>query len=440
MNAQTAATVSSEAQAATPTARLRIVIGLEGLALGGCTINALDLARTLRGRGHDVSVFAIDEDAKVSLLPYSRAAGFEVDVVPARTGIAPLSREIARRARGADIVHVFAPWMAPAARVAAITSPGQAVVSTNWTMSNVSYVPQDVPQILGTVGLQREARASHRSPVWLVEPPVDLAKDAPDPALGRSFRRQWGIADAEVAAVLVSRVDAVMKAESMRYAIRACRLLEDPAWRLVIVGDGDAFDDIAAEATRTNDAMGRPAVVLTGALQDPRPAYAGADVTLGMGGSALRCLAHAKPLVVLGVNGFARTFGPDTAAEFYESGFFGAEPVAAPVDHLASCLTELIEPATRHRLGPFGRAEVAGRFDLEVASSRVEAVYMRALADRPGPVRRRAVGWALAARHLAHQAKVGLSQRAQRALPDAVGADRGSSRSQDRPARRGGGG
>src|SRR4051794_17565415 len=73
--------------AAVRTRPLRLLIGLEGLALGGCPINALDLARAMRERGHVVDVFAVAEDVSVSLLPYARRRGFEVTVLPRTAGL-----------------------------------------------------------------------------------------------------------------------------------------------------------------------------------------------------------------------------------------------------------------------------------------------------------------------------------------------------------------
>src|SRR4051812_2903060 len=96
-------------------APLRIVIGLEGLALGGCPINALDLARTLRQNGHHVTVFAINETVRVSVLPYAESSGFQVELLDGRGGIASLVRQMRRLAKreSADIIHVFAPWLGP---------------------------------------------------------------------------------------------------------------------------------------------------------------------------------------------------------------------------------------------------------------------------------------------------------------------------------------
>ncbi len=392
---------------------LRIVIGLEGLALGGCPINAVDLGRTLRDRGHHVRLFALDEDVKVSLLPYAELAGFQVSVLPGRPDVVALSLAIGRFASAddTDVVHVFAPWLGPAASVAVAPVARRAAVVTNWTMSNVSYVPQSVPMILGTRLLQEAAQSGHRSPVWLIEPPVDLAKDRPDPARGADFRREWGIADDDMAAVLVSRIDSQMKAEGIGYAMRAVAASDATRMRLVLVGDGNAFDSIMQEADRINKELGRPAIILTGALRDPHPAYAAANVTLGMGGSALRSLAHGKPLIVVGENGYARIFSPSSAAYFYEFGFFGDDVEPDPVGHLRELLETASDVGLRRDLGIFGLSEVQARFALDVAATRLEAIYRDAVSRRPSASRRYAGAVYVLARNLAHEAKTAVLER-----------------------------
>jgi glycosyltransferase involved in cell wall biosynthesis len=366
-------------------ASLSILIGLEGMALGGCPINALDLGRALRKRGHRVSVFAIDEDVRVSYLPYAKSSGFPITVLPAGVGHASRAWQIRKLAarESADIIHVFAPWLGRAASIATASRQRRSAIVTNWMMRNVSYVPQHTPMIVGTPMLREEAEQSHRGRVWLMEPPVDLIADHPDPLRARRFRQETGIDESEVAAVLVSRLDSHMKAEGIGYAIRAVRELDIPRLRLVVVGDGNAFDDLGEQAERTNTELGRRAVVLTGAMQDPRPAYAGADITLGMGGSALRALAHAKPLIVLGERGFARVFEPASKNDFYKVGFFGDRRNNDPVGHLATQLRELLNDDRRRALGEFGLAEVRTRFGLETSAEKLEGIYRASLESTP---------------------------------------------------------
>ena len=395
-------------------APLSIVIGLEGLALGGCPINALDLGRSLRERGHRVSVFAIDEDVPVSLLPYAENSGFTVTLLPAGAGIASLARRIRDVAEreSADVVHVFAPWLGPAATAAmAASRRRRSAVVTNWMMANVSYTPQCTPLILGTRMLQQEAQAAHRSRVWLMEPPVDVESDRPDPAAGRRFRQETGIGDDEIAAVIVSRIDVDLKAEGIGHAIRAVGRLDLPRLRLVVVGDGNAADRIRQEADRVNAALGRPAVLLTGARHDPRPAYAAADITLGMGGSALRALAHGKPLIVLGEHGFARTFEAASVEYFYDAGFFGDEPQDDPVGHLAAQVQALLARDRRLALGDFGLAEVRARFGLAAGAERLESIYRTTLERLPGTARRWADGAYVLGRGLGHEARSRATRR-----------------------------
>lgn len=393
---------------------LSVVIGLEGLALGGCPINALDLGRALRERGHRVDVFAIDEDVKVSLLPYAASRGFAPTILPTEAGIltrAAQIREVCAQS-DADIVHVFGPWLGPAATVAAASRRGQSAVVTNWTMSNVYFTPRHTPMIVGTRALEADLRARTLGPVWLMEPPVDIVADAPDAARGRSFREHLGLGDHHLVAVVVGRVDNDMKAESLRHTIDAIGAIAEPTLRLVIVGDGDAKAEMDGRAASVNAALGWEAVLLPGPLQDPRPAYDAADIALGMGGSALRALAHGKPLIVLGVGGFACRFEASTQDFFYEQGFFGEGSQEEPVEHLATLIRSLWDPSERVQLGAHGLAEVGARFGLERMAERLEGIYEQTLKTFPARPRRLANAGYVGARTVAHQAKRALTGHA----------------------------
>ena len=394
----------------TGVAPLTIAIGLEGLALGGCPINALDLSRTLRRRGHRIAVFAVDEKVKVSLLPYAERAGFDVTLLPSRSGGPARALQIHRfaQAQSADVIHVFGPWLGPPAWAAAALDARRTATVTNWTMENVDYIPAGMPMIVGTRGLQREAEATHRGPVPLMEPPVDLDADHPDPEAGGEFRRQHGFREDEILAVTISRLDSDLKAEGIGYAIDAVARLDLPALRLVIVGDGNAFDILERHAAAVNASLGRQAVLLTGSMIDPRAAYDAADLMLGMGGSAIRSLAHGKPLIVLGLNGFARTFAPASIGYFYDAGFFGEEGAPDPVTHLADEITALLPAATRQQLGTFGLAEVRQRFGLEAGADKLETIYRSALAAVPPLPQRISNGGRTLLRMSANEAKKAL--------------------------------
>lgn len=384
---------------------LRVVIGLEGLALGGCPINALDLGWALRERGHLVNVFAIEEAVKVSLLSHAESRGFTPALLPAGAGIINRTRQLRELAQAvdADIMHVFGPWLGPAAAAAMSGHRRGAAVVTNWMMENVFYTPRDTPVIVGTQRLRDELETRHRGRVWLMEPPVDLVADAPDEARRIGFREEWGIGDDDVAVVVVGRVDVHLKAEGLQYAVRAIAAAGQPRLRLVIVGDGDAFGQLCTLAGEVNAALGRKAVLMTGALNDPRPAYDAADIALGMGGSALRVLAHGKPLIVLGERGFARIFEPSTVDHFYGAGFFGEHGPPDPVSHLASLIRSLEPEERRQLLGGFGLAEVRSRFGLDAGVAKLEAIYRTTLAESSGSFSTRVFSTGRLARGVVHE-------------------------------------
>lgn len=388
-------------------APLSVLLGLEGLALGGCPINALDLGRALRERGHRVNVFAIEEQVQVSLLPYAEKSGFEVELLPSAAGAMSRARQMRLVADrlDADVVHVFAPWLAPAAAVAVGSRRRGVAVVTNWMMSNVDYVPRRTPMIVGTRAMQQEAETWHRARVHLMEPPVDVRGELAGADGAAGFRSSRGIADTDLAAVIVGRVDSHMKAEGLRHAIGAVASLDRPELKLIIVGDGNAFDEIKRDADRANADLGRQAVIMTGAMYDPRPAYAAADVALGMGGSALRALAHGKPLIVLGENGFAREFGPDTLDYFLAHGYYGDDTNDSPVDHLGGLLGLLLDADRRNRLGAFGSEFVQERFALEHTAAALETIYRQELAADHGRVGRLTGATRILGRAVAHETR-----------------------------------
>lgn len=370
---------------------MTVAMGLHSMQLGGSQINTIDLSARLRDMGHRVVLWAIDspEDrARVSVRPIAEAAGFDVIPVPTASSLTSQARRITALvdAHDADVLHVHHEdhWLGPLASIALRSRPGRVAVVTNWMMRNNRWLPPHAPLIVGTEALRDEARTYQRGPVWLLEPPVNVARDTCSEAQAARFRRAHGLAADDLAAVLVTRVDRAMKLESILLAIAAVERLGDPGLRLVIVGDGDAMDTVRRRAAATNRRLGTPAVVLTGTLHDPRSAYGAADIVLGMGGSALRGLAFARPVVVLGARGFARIFSEQTAPYFLRHGFYGTGEDEGSGAALAAMLAELRDEDRRRVLGGFGARIVRERFSLEAAAARLTHIYADALASPPG--------------------------------------------------------
>jgi hypothetical protein len=122
-------------------------------------------------------------------------------------------------------------------------------------------------------------------------------------------------------------------------------------------------------------------VKVVGQMPDPRSAYDGADICLGMGGSALRSLAFGKPLIVQGERGFWRTLTPDSHPLFAWSGWYGLGEGGPGAAALTAELAPLLDdPARRAELGGYGLALVRERYSLDAAADRLIALYAAARA------------------------------------------------------------
>ncbi|WP_283139120.1 glycosyltransferase family 4 protein [Rhizohabitans arisaemae] len=371
---------------------MRVLVGLHHLELGGSQLNALDLATKIRDRGHHVEVFATHTDTPGPVADLVRARGLPLTLArhprerPARgalyrPSVAAAMTELARTAR-IDLVHAYEYPLILDAFYGPHLRLGAELAGTVYAMAVPTWLPGHATLVAGTRDLVHGARAVGQRAV-LIEPPVDTDSDDPVAVDGLAFRRAYGIADDELAVVVVSRLEPDMKEEGIAGAMGAIKELGDPRLRFVVVGTGPSVDSLARRAAEVNTALGREAITMTGALADPRPAYAAADIALGMGGSALRAMAFGKPLVVLGVKGFSRPFDESSCAHFFEAGFFGVgdghpDPIAAQLAELAG------DSDRRTRLGALSRRVVLERYSLDVATDTLERLYGEALAKRHG--------------------------------------------------------
>jgi glycosyltransferase involved in cell wall biosynthesis len=259
------------------------------------------------------------------------------------------------------------------------------VVGTVMSMSVAPFLPWSVPLTVGTELIRQAAITAGHRHVMLLEPPVDTRADNPS-VDGGSFRAEQGVRPNEVLVAMVCRLVPDLKLEGLLSACDAVRELAvagKPA-RLMIVGDGQARGDVAGRAADVNAAVGYEAVLLTGEMADPGPAYAAADVIIGQGGSALRGMAFAKPLVVIGEEGFSELLTPESAPTFLRQGWYGlgSGSLGTGVPALRQALERLVSsPELRRNLGLFGRRLAEERFSLNHAAEILENMYLSAVLD-----------------------------------------------------------
>ncbi|MDR6755323.1 glycosyltransferase involved in cell wall biosynthesis [Mycoplana sp. BE70] len=353
---------------------MKVLIFGHRLEVGGTQVNAIELSAYLRDAcGHQVTYFA-SAGPMQDLLDN---AGITFRPIPDTRSHPSVARmrvidEIIRLERP-DVVHVWdwPQWLDAFLGIQLYRKVP--VVVTCMSMVVPSLLPKRALTTFGTPDLVSQARAAGFRRAELIVPPVDVKFNAPDVIDPTAFRKQFGIAEQDVLVVTVSRLTDWMKSESIRRTMDAVRALgSDTRLRFAIVGDGTARNDLEEYARGVNAELGRDAILFSGALLDPRPGYAAADIVVGMGGSAMRGMAFSKPVIVVGEHGFSDLFAPETEEFFTFNGMYGLGDGNPSNDHLIAALKRLLDSSQdRRSLGDFARQYVERHYSIDTIGQRL---------------------------------------------------------------------
>lgn len=368
---------------------MKILVFAYDLVVAGVTVNAIELAAALRDfHGHEVVLFAapgpMSKLAEEKCLRFIPAPAAHLRIHPSLERISAL-RQVVRQERP-DIVHAWDWIQCVDAYFYQHLLLGTPIVVTDMSMTLQRLLPKTLPTTFGIPHLVDQARQAGWKNVDVLLPPVDTEFNAPGAVDPQPFRARYGLRDDEITVVIVSRVDTYMKSEGLFRLTEAVGILgKTLPLRLVVVGDGDAFGRLKSLADDANACLQRDAVVLTGALVDPRPAYAAADIVVGMGGSALRGMAFAKPVIILGEKGFSEPLNETTMDSFHYNGIYGIGDGRSGTPMLVEHLRTLAEkPERLPAIGEFSRQFVVKHFALETVSARFAKFCEAALHSQPG--------------------------------------------------------
>lgn len=371
--------------------RLRVLVVIHHLSVGGSQQCAVDLACGVHARGHDVTVagppgpladILIEGGVPFVPLENDRPGQAVRQALPGYQRLLALTREVRP-----ELVHSYELTPSILTFMGAHLRDCVPMTMTINSMSVPDFMPPSVPLQVCSPLIASEVRdrvPNGSGPVGVLEIPTDTVNQYPGYPGAEEFRAELGIGPDELAVVVVSRFARALKQEGLETAIRAAGRLG--AWhpvRLVLVGDGPAMSDLRTMADKVNADAGRDLVLLTGERLDPRPAYAAADVVLGMGGSLLRAMAFGKPCIVQGEHGFFRILDAGSAREFRWHGFFGIGGGGRGEDRLVEQLDTLLsDGALRERNAEFSLGLVRRHYSLDAAVDQQIAWYRTTL-DRP---------------------------------------------------------
>jgi glycosyltransferase involved in cell wall biosynthesis len=352
---------------------VRVLLHLDNLRVGGAQHSTIDLAVALGRAGHEAALAA----GPGPLEALADERGVRRIALPD----APHPSRAAVRALTAAVDEVrpdVVLSLGPLAVMEAVAGAGLArrvpVVAAYPSEHLPPDAPRSTPVVARRAGVLEAAR--RRNPLVADVPAaVDTTYNHPD-VDGREFRRAHAPEGGSLV-VLVSRLSFEQKAAGIHTTLAAAEVLAARRpLRLVVVGDGSLRSDVVAAAG--------PSVHLVGELLDPRPAYAAADVVLGLGTSVLRGMAHGRPSIALGGNGEAVIVESAAVPALVATGWLATgDPVTA--DGLADLIETLLEdPARAAGSGRDGReAVVAERDGDRVVEALVPVLAAASVPTRP---------------------------------------------------------
>lgn len=368
---------------------MKVLVYSHSLQIGGSQITAVNLAAALRRAGHDVVVAG----------PPGPLAHVASDLgVPVHEMVGIGSHRPSLRAANAlrrlaqaikpDLVHAYSHSASLEAFVSTYAWCGIPLICSERGQVVPRPFPKAVPLILAHRPLEIEARRRGHTDVHLMRPMVDTEANRPSVEAG-DFMNRHGLPSDSPTVVLVSRLASAVKLEGITRTVDAFGgLPDDLRATLVIVGDGDARPAVQARADNANRRLGERRVALVGSMTDPRPAYAAADVVVGMQGSALRGMAFGKATVIVGEHGFSEIVSAETFPRFLEEGLSGTAEGGSN-ENLTRQLAMLLDDAgLRERLGRYSRRAVCASNSLEANAEILERLYRNVNRRRPS-VRRR---------------------------------------------------
>ncbi len=364
-------------------ARMRLLMAGPQLYIGGTQINMIELAAELQtSYGYDVTIYA----RPGALSSVAESKGVDVIAAPITSDRSTKHRAISQVLDSVrpDLVQAWL-WWAYRDAVSACVRRALPLLAIDMLSDRICRgLPRFMMTTFGTPELADIARKQGRRRVETLVPPVDTTENSPTASLPDGPVRLTNTRPGAFKVVTVSRVTDELKSDSLERTMRAvAHLASDLDVQFIVVGAGDALERFERIALEINGSIGREVVRMVGELLDPRPAYAMADVVVGMGGSALRGMAFAKPVVVVGEGGFTKLLSPETASYFLYHGLYGTcdgEPQGRELECVLSSLHGSSD--RRAELGAFSRHFVEANFSIGSVTHQLDG-YCRSAMERP---------------------------------------------------------
>ncbi|MBR6052031.1 MAG: polysaccharide pyruvyl transferase CsaB [Clostridia bacterium] len=225
--------------------------------------------------------------------------------------------------------------------------------------------------------LEKNYRIERRN-ISLVPNGIDIEKFARNDDIGANVRRSLG-ARGKKLVVHVSRLDRAVSHCAEEFIGAADKISsEREDVMFVVVGGGDAFDEMKEKADRVNERRGRRVIWLTGAVSDVRPYLFAADVFVGPSRAALEAMASGLPVVISGSEGHLGELTRENYDYALETNLCCRSSELPTAAALCGCITDMLgKSAADIRALILLQNELLGNYTVEKMTDIYEREYAR---------------------------------------------------------------
>ena len=207
---------------------------------------------------------------------------------------------------------------------------------------------------------------------------IDTVKFAPD-IDGSDIYTELNLKPDTIKIVCVSRMDKDSSLPPYMVVESAEKVAATVAEKLeiIIVGDGEAFQDIQARAEQVNKNVGYQMIHLTGRRTDVNKFLAIADIFVNVARAALEAMAAGTPVILAGTRGYLGIFDESKKSIAMDTNFTCRNCGQTTVEALTQDLVTLItmDKPTRQALGAYARNLVIHEYSLERMAQDAIDVY-----------------------------------------------------------------
>lgn len=207
---------------------------------------------------------------------------------------------------------------------------------------------------------------------------IDLNKFSRDTDYSQ-IAEEFSLADNKTRIVYVSRMDedrSFAAHKLIEAAKDLCMTLKD--LEIVIVGGGNDYDNVKAEADAVNTELGKRLIITTGSRTDINRFTASGDIFIGVSRAALEAMACEKPCIIAGNEGYIGIFDEDKLQTAIDTNFCcrGCEPTTT--EKLKKDILTLLtaSPEERERLGKYSRETVRVHYSMDTMADDAVKMYI----------------------------------------------------------------